>query len=300
VESKEKVSAFEANRMNDTADLITRESGWIKKIQALRAGDYAQAAEVDQHRLMLDTSTFDEKLDAAALSVSGLSAEIKAKADELTNTVGNEILPQESGATAALTRKAVPEAAGHQAEATNAFARGEKQFDELLHLIIAKTENEPPPTPEEEAESASLDEMLKMLEDEKKACEKLGVPSRPINVQIAKDWLKPGSGDKSGGISIQAMQAQAREAKLKTEKNRSNALALIEKQVEGLPQPGLASPKSGPKPADRGWNTLVSQLGDELRQGRDTVPPEQYRQAIEQYFSTISQKPAQPPVATGH
>jgi hypothetical protein len=37
-------------------------------------------------------------------------------------------------------------------------------------------------------------------------------------------------------------------------------------------------------------------LGDELRQGRDNVPPEQYRQAIEQYFNSISETvPAAPP-----
>jgi ABC-type dipeptide/oligopeptide/nickel transport system ATPase subunit len=33
---------------------------------------------------------------------------------------------------------------------------------------------------------------------------------------------------------------------------------------------------------------LVSKLGDDLRQGRDKAPPEQYRRAIEQYFAQIS------------
>ena len=61
--SKENVSGFEANRLNETAELITRQSGWIKKIEFIRAGNYAQAAEVDQHRLMLDTTTLSEKLD---------------------------------------------------------------------------------------------------------------------------------------------------------------------------------------------------------------------------------------------
>jgi hypothetical protein len=301
VQSKEKVSVFEANRMNDTADLITRQSGWIKKIQALRAGDYAQAAEVDQHRLMLDTTTLGEKLDGAAISVASLSAEIKAKADELTGTMHRQILPEESGATEALTRKTVPEAAGHQAGATNAFARGEKQFDELLHLIIAKLDAEPPPT--EVGEAQSLDQILAMLEDEKKAVEKLGVPCRPINVQIAKDWMNPGSCNNPGGASPSAVKAQAQQAMLNAEKARGRAQLLVQQQVESLPQPEHAGPKIGPQAAVRGWNTLVSQLGDELRQGRDTVPPEQYRQAIEQYFSTIAEKPAEPaaaPAAAAH
>jgi hypothetical protein len=36
------------------------------------------------------------------------------------------------------------------------------------------------------------------------------------------------------------------------------------------------------------WNRLVSKLGDDVGQGRDKAPPEQYRRAIEQYFSQIS------------
>ena len=36
------------------------------------------------------------------------------------------------------------------------------------------------------------------------------------------------------------------------------------------------------------WNQLASKLGDDLRQGRDKAPPEQYRRAIEQYFAHIS------------
>ena len=138
-ESKEKVSVFEANRLNDTAELITRQSGWIKKIEALQSGDYAQVAEVDQHRLMLDTTTLSEKLDNTAVSAGWLVGGNQGQGGRITNgTMHDQILPEESGATAALSHKTVPEAASHQAQATNAFAKGEKQFDDLLHMIIAK------------------------------------------------------------------------------------------------------------------------------------------------------------------
>jgi hypothetical protein len=299
-ESKENVSVFEANRLNDTAELITRQSGWIKKMEAIRAGDYAQAAEVDQHRLMLDTTTLSEKLDATSASVGSLSDEIKAKADELNGTMHQEILPDESKATEALAGKTVPAAAAHQVEATNAFAKGEKQFDDLLHLIIAKLDAEPPPT--EVGEPKSLEQILAMLQDEQKACEKLGVPCRPINVSVLKDWMKPGSCSNPGDAQARAAQAQARQAKAKAEQNRDKAKQLVLQEIKALPPAEhVRAPKSGPKPAPTSWNTLVSQLGDELRQGRDSVPPEQYRQAIEQYFSTISEKPSEiPAAAAGH
>ncbi len=43
-----------------------------------------------------------------------------------------------------------------------------------------------------------------------------------------------------------------------------------------------------PKTSMSDWNKLVSELGDDIRQGRDKMPPEQYRRAIEQYFTEIS------------
>jgi hypothetical protein len=293
-ESKEKVSIFEANRLNETAELITRQSGWIKKIEALRDGDYAQAAEVDEHRLLLDTTTLGEKLDATAISVSGLSPEIKAKADELNGTMQKEILPQESGATIALGCKTVPEAASHQAKATNAFAKGEKQFDDLLHLIIAKLDAAPPPT--QLGRAKTLEEMLAMLDEEKKACESLGIPCRPVNISVLKDWMKPSSCSNPGDAQARAAQAKARSAKQKAEQVRDQAKEAVLQRIKELPPAEHSrAAKSGPKPAPTSWNTLVSQLGDELRQGRDNVPPEQYRQAIEQYFSTIAEKPAEAP-----
>jgi hypothetical protein len=291
-DSKENVSAFEANRQTETSELITRQSGWIKKMESIRAGDYAQAAEVDQHRLMLDTATLGEKLDSTAISVGHLSPEIKAKADELNHTVHSQILTEENGATQALGQKTVPDAAKHQAQATNAFATGEQQFDDLLHLIIAKLDAEPAPT--DPNPNKSLEQILAMLNDEKKACEKLGIPCRPLNISIEKDWMKACSCP-NGSAQARAAQAQSKEAKAKAEKNQKQAAMLVKKEIDALPPAQHPNaPKVGPKPAPTGWNTLVSQLGDELRQGRDNVPPEQYRQAIEQYFSTISEKPSEP------
>ena len=81
---------------------------------------------------------------------------------------------------------------------------------------------------------------------------------------------------------------------------RDKTKMLVQKQIEALPQPERATAKVGPKPPASSWNTLVSQLGDEIRQGRDNSPPEQYRQAIEQYFTTISAKPEETPPVAAH
>ena len=130
-----------------------------------------------------------------------------------------------------------------------------------------------------------------MLEDEKKALEGLGIPCRPINVSIQKDWLKSGSGSgQQARAQARVAQSQAQLAAEKAQRASEQARKLAQKRASELVGPQLAEGQSGPKRPSRSWNTLVSQLGDELRQGRDNVPPEQYRQAIEQYFNTISEK----------
>jgi len=285
-----KVKFFAANRMTEVANLITSQSGWIKKMEALRKGDYPQAVEVDQHRLTLDTTLLSEKLDATSLQVRQLSPQIGAKADELNGTVHKEILPRQSDATDALSKRSVSDAARNQKVATEGFATGEKQFDELLRLIIAKIDEAPPPT--DPGQAKSLEEMLAMLQDEQKALEGLGIPCRPLNISVQKDWLKPGSGSGQGRAQARSAQAQARLAAEKTQRVSDQA----KKQAQSRASE-LSEGQAGPKRPARSWNTLVSQLGEELRQGRDSIPPEQYRQAIEHYFNTISEKMPVPEAA---
>ena len=110
--------------------------------------------------------------------------EIGSKAEELNGTVHKQILPEQSEATDALSKKAVKQAGNHQTGAATAFAIGEKQFDELLRLIIAKLDEAPPPT--EPGRAKSLEELLAMLQDEQKALEGLGIPCRRLMFRFKK------------------------------------------------------------------------------------------------------------------
>lgn len=301
------LSVFAANRLNEDADLVTMESGWIKKIEALRNGDFSQSVEVDQHRLALDTATLSEKLDASAPSLAALSPEIHAKSDQLLHTVEKQVLPEETRAVDALARKTLKDAVSRQEGATTAFAQAETQFDELLRLIVAKLDSAPSPT--DPGRNPTLEEMLAMLKDEKKAAESLGIPNRPINVQIMRDWLSPGSasqqaggaqGQSQGRAQARAAQQQARDASRRADRATDQARRDARLRANALTTTDAATPansnQAGPKAPANAWNTLASKLGDELRQSRDNVPPEQYRQAIEQYFNSISETvPAAPP-----
>jgi hypothetical protein len=67
--------------------------------------------------------------------------------------------------------------------------------------------------------------------------------------------------------------------------NRAYQRAIARALKESVPKTKVEIPQPA-KLSD--WNRLVSKLGDDLQQGRDKAPPEQYRRAIEQYFAQIS------------
>jgi hypothetical protein len=55
-----------------------------------------------------------------------------------------------------------------------------------------------------------------------------------------------------------------------------------------LQSPPVELGEDGASTDERDWAVLASELEDELKQGRDNVPPDQYREAIDAYFRTLS------------
>jgi hypothetical protein len=228
----------------------------------------------------------------------------------LLHTVQRQVLPEEIRSVDALARNSLKDAVSRQQGATNAFAQAETQFDELLRMIVSKLDSAPPP--DDPGENQTLDDMLAMLQSEQKAAEELGIPNRPLNIEVMTDWLQqnsrnsqnsqsassrqPGGQRQSPGNRAQARaaQQQARENSNRAGRASDQARRNAQMRAGQLVQGGADVPEGNtnegtPKSPSNAWNTLASKLGDELRQGRDNVPPEQYRQAIEQYFNSISE-----------
>ncbi len=306
------LGTFVANRMQETGELITRESGWIKKVESLRAGDLAQAVEVDQHRLTVDTTTLEGKLDTLSVSLRRVSPAVAARVNELLVTMKLGVLSGESEAEDALKQPDIPEAAERQADTTNAFERAETEFDQMLQLMADLEDAAPPPT--SPGQTPGLDDLLTMLKNEQKAAEQLGLSGRPINVSIMNDWMNPSSSASGSGGQAQASGRAAQQQARATQQQARNAQQQARNAGQrnrgdfnrnrnrGTPGRGRADADpngdegdpgdpagAGPAAPVQSWNTLVSKLGDEIRQGRDNVPPEQYRQAIEHYFEQISE-----------
>ena len=97
------------------------------------------------------------------------------------------------------------------------------------------------------------------------------------------------------GAQAKAAQAQAEQAKQEAERLQKQANAAAQAQLakhnrgQGLGEGGGAG-ATGPEAPKKSWNVLVSKLEKDILQGRDNVPPEKYREAINAYFQTIADK----------
>ena len=294
--NRAKMTSYVANRLTEVESLITAHSGQTKITESLNAGDFPKVAEVVEHRIAQDTSALGDKLELAEQQVSSMSEEIAAKAAELNKTVEDEIIaPQQTSVGHLANRKMAP-AQQSLDPIPPAFDKAEKTFDEMMKLILAKLDEEPPPSGGGEPPGA--DELLAMLEDEMKACEGLGIPCRPINVTLFRDWMRPnsgqGQGQGMGKAQAQAAQAQSEKGKAQSEQLEKKARESAQKALAEARKQGAVNEAAGVISRGEAWNRLASKLQKDLLQGRDNTPPEQYRAAIEAYFKTIAESSSAP------
>ena len=289
---------FAANRLVDTRRLIGDTSAWVRQLRAHQEGNYPGAAEVDQYRLAMKTDELAGKLGTIEQTLAGLMQRedgslpepIAERAREFITTLDREVSPNQLAAVYALHSKQLPRANDRQKSAGDALVKAEKTYDDLIRMAIEELDKLPVQDPVADLlDDPTLDELLAELEQEFPVQELLGIPQRPSNLQIVGDWMRPGGDNAiaSGGGAGMMVMNQMRQDQLRAQQQlneayqRAIARALKETtQVQKLeiPKPTRLSD----------WNRLVSKLGDDLRQGRDKAPPEEYRRAIEQYFSQIS------------
>jgi hypothetical protein len=291
-------ATFAANRLVDTRKLIADSSAWLRQMKAHQAGNYTGAAEVDQYRLAMKTEelagklgTIEQQLAAQLQRPDGtLPQPIAGKSREFLATLDREVSPNQLAAVYALHGNVFPRATDRQQAAGTALGKAEQQYDDLMKLAIAELDELPVQDPIASLlDDPTLDELLAQLEQENQLQDLLGIPLRDSNLRIIDDWLRPGQGGGSGGaMARNQVRQDEQRARQQLEKQYQRAIARALKETEKMPK------IEHPKPVKLSdWNKLVSELGDDIRQGRDKAPPEQYRRAIEQYFSQISRAVAE-------
>ncbi|HEY3394973.1 MAG TPA: hypothetical protein VGK58_19870 [Lacipirellulaceae bacterium] len=284
---------FAANRLVDTRRLVADSSAWVRQIRAHKAGSYTGAAKVDQYRLAMKTDQLAGKLGALEQSLAALlqrqdgklPAPIAEKAREFLATLDRQVSPNQLASVHALHGNQLPRATQRQKAASEALTKAEQAYDDLMRLAIEELDKLSVQDPVADLlDDPTLDELLAQLEHELPIDELLGIPNRPSNLRIIADWLRPGSSMGGGSGQMVMNQMRQDEERARQQLNRAYQRALARAIKESTPQRIEV-----PRPAKLSdWNRLVSKLGDHLGQGRDKAPPEQYRRAIEQYFSQIS------------
>jgi hypothetical protein len=301
-EDNPEVATFAGNRLTQTRQLIAESSAWVRQMKAHKAGKYTGAAEVSQYRLAMKTDEIAGKLSEIerVLAVQlqrpdgKLPEPIALKAREFMAALDKEAAPNQLAAVYALHSNQLPRATERQQVAGTALANSEKLYDELMRMVITELDKLPVQDPIASLlDDPTLDELLAQLEQELPLQELLGIPNRPSNLQIIGDWIRPnakGSGGGGGGRQIMANQMRQQDKRSQQKLDQAYQKAIARALKEAIPKRTEKITKSA-KLSD--WNKLVSHLGDDLNQGRDKAPPEQYRQAIEQYFAQISRAVAE-------
>ena len=289
---------FAANRLVDTRRLIADTSAWVRQLRAHKDGNYPGAAEVDQYRLAMKTDELAGKLGTIEQTLAALMQRedgslpepIAEKAREFITTLDREVSPNQLASVYALHSNQLPRANDRQKAAGDALVKAEHAYDDLMRMAIEELDKLPVQDPVADLlDDPTLDELLAQLEQELPIQELLGIPQRPSNLRIIGDWLRPGGDNAiaSGGGAPEMIMNQMRQdqERARQQLNQAYQRAIARALKESTQVQKVEIPKAT-KLSD--WNRLVSKLGDDLRQGRDKAPPEEYRRAIEQYFSQIS------------
>jgi hypothetical protein len=251
-------------------------AAWQQKNAQVAANHHHRVLEMDQHRLSEDTLSLTGKLETANAQLAGLPDDILTLADEVKDAMRYDVLVEQMSAELGLRDGNLATAKAHQQKAIEGFTRAEERFNKLIDRVIEEQDKVPPQVPDlDNMQLPTLEDLLARLESEADLAELLGIPGRPNNLQGLRDWLmRGGSGQ---GMGAGALQGRAR----LLEQARKDALRAAREAQK-------STSRARPLATAAHWNTLGSRLEDAVRQGRGSMPPRQYRRAIEHYFELIS------------
>jgi hypothetical protein len=234
----------------------------------LKDGLVHEAYAVDQEnrreqllKYSVKIASLESQLVAALQNQDGqLPANVALKTQQLQKMLDVEIPAAQLLASQTLIDADAELAGLQQQEITQDFETAEILFDEILPALLR---------------DPTLDEILSRLENEQDFLERLGLSGRPSNLQIIGDWSRPGLGSSGSRLMSQLQQ-------MRRLSNRAFRNALARTRVKNENRRAKLAKE------DRRWNLLVSQLGDDMLQGDNKIPPERYRSAIEHYTDQIS------------
>lgn len=281
---------FLVRRLADTRRLIAKVSAWVHQVELLDEGAYNVAASVEQHQLAQETNELTANLaDLERQLVGVLQRQDNTLPEDIANLsrqlfviLDERVAASQLGAVFALKRNTMTAAAARTHDAAEGMVEAEQLFDELIKRAIDEADKLPVQDPIADLlDDPTLDELLALLENEQDLAAALGIPNRPTNLNIIGDFLRSGVG--GGGSGMAGMVAAQLSARMRM-MQRAQQRAVNRAEAES------SQISSNAKRQIDSWNVLASELEERLLQGEGQLPPEEYRRAIEQYFSEITRQ----------
>jgi hypothetical protein len=288
--------AFIVNRLGDTRGLVATAWSWRQRMEALSSGEFTVAAAVEQQELAVNADEIARKLGGlsgeVALATGAADAvnKFNEKHRVLIDTLDQRVTPAQLGAAISLNERDWTKIRSRQIAATEALVEAEQYYDQMIAAAIEEMDKLVPTDPLLELLSdPTLDQLLAQLEQELVRGDLYGIPRRPSNLSVIGDWIRfdlAGMDGNGGLLGTLIMQEQLQ---LENASNQANDSAMnrVAEQAKAAEAELKDRMKYGPS---RRWNRLVSELEDDLLQGRDKQPPEKYRAAIEQFYRIINRE----------
>jgi len=245
-------------------------------------------------------------------SISGVSEKTDKLIEQLEKLLVTDLTTVQKEALDALKIGSIALAQPAQTTAVTHLEEGVKLLDTAI-VEFVKTQSaiktpppagggaEPMPDPTEAQIAAALEEMLRKLEEEARRTKPpaLGI-GKTQNLKIEKDWEKNPEDEpkereekrKEMEAMKQQQMAQAQKAQRASAEAQQQANAQALQITEGLATKPAVAWKDQAIAAATGktnWNKLPSELKESLTQDLDSTVPEEYREAIQNYFRDISE-----------
>ena len=265
-----------ARRVTDLVKIGRELQRWVGKLELLKDGLVHEVYSVEQEdqrdqllQYSVKIASLESQLLAAMQNQDGELPAGVAEQTQLLQTFLDVDIPAAQLLAAQTLIDADTKLAKPQQESiVETFEEAEQTFDRILQAIADELDKIPPPDPIASLlQDPTLDEILAQLENEQDFLEQLGLSRRPSNLQTMGYFSRMSRGM---GSSMRRLSNMAYRNALK----RANI-----KNLTGKPKRAKENER---------WNLLASELGEDMLQGDNRIPPERYRSAIEHYFEQIS------------
>ena len=319
---RSEIAEIKANQKQLNKDLISWSEGKHGFILAAHQIFLKNQTAQLQAEIELNAASFLKEHEDIALThhelQDVLSLEIVAVQENALNKLGRSQF-----------KEAVPKLAQINTGYTNALTLLDRLVYQIIDVLDAdepedEQENPPQPnsnkkrTPQEVTEEEALAELMALVEKERGYLKSFGIPCcRPTNVEVLKDWekkeqetkkrkqQKPQEQQSKEQLAKDAQARKESEARKKAQDQAKSEAAELAQQAQKAQQQAnqrarqAAQIQSVTSQAEltqlreqqdtSNWNTLPSELRDELLQQRGQNPPKQYEDTIQDYFRAIAE-----------